>query len=199
MYGTTTDTNKLYSIDYRTGKATEIGKLNAPLIHGLAYDESTDMLFGTYGEPSNNHLYQIDVTTGNATIIGDIGINQLISGLAIHPETHELYGVMGGRGISPTSYLTKIDKNTGAGTLLYEYHSCRLTGLTFSPDGTLYAIDNSMGNLYTLNISSGASNFIGNTDLGNPLGLASIPEPATLIMFGLGSFGLFSLKRRKQS
>jgi DNA-binding beta-propeller fold protein YncE len=105
MYGTTTDTNKLYSIDYRTGKATEIGKLNAGLMHGLDYDESTDTLYGTYGEPSNNHLYKIDVTTGNATIIGDIGINRLIGGLAVHPETYDLYGISGGRGPIPISNL----------------------------------------------------------------------------------------------
>ena len=49
MYGTTTLTDKLYSIDYTTGGATFIGDLGVTLMHGLAYDNSTDMLFGVFG------------------------------------------------------------------------------------------------------------------------------------------------------
>lgn len=196
MYGTTTDTNKLYSINYHTGKASEIGKLNAGLMHGLAYDESTCTLYGTYGEPSNNHLYQIDVTTGNATIIGDIGNNRLIGGLAVHPETYDLYGVSSGRG--GISNLIKIDKNTGAGTKLYEYTSLNMAGLAFSPNGILYATDNWSGNLYSIDLLNGSTHLIGNTGLGNALGLTSIPEPTTIILLGLGGLNLF-LRKNKRS
>jgi hypothetical protein len=94
--------------------------------------------------------------------------------------------------------LYKIDKNTGIGTLLYEFTSSSLTGLTFSPDGTLYAIDNRFGNLYTLDISSGSSNLVGNTGLGNALGLTSIPEPTTILLVGFGGLGLF-LRKNKNS
>jgi DNA-binding beta-propeller fold protein YncE len=196
MYGTTTDTNRLYSIDYRTGKATEIGKLNAGLMHGLDYDESTDTLYGTYGDPSNNHFYQIDVTTGNSTIIGDIGINRLIGGLSVHPETYDLYGASSGRG--GISYLIKIDKNTGAGTLLYEYRSFNMAGLAFSPNGILYATDNWTGNLYTIDLLNGSKHLIGNTGLINALGLTSIPEPTTIILLAFGGLSLF-LRKNKYS
>lgn len=196
MYGTTTDTNKLYSIDYVTGKATEIGKLNASLIHGLAYDDSTDTLYGISADSTNNHLYQIDVTTGNASIIGDIGI-ALIRGLAVHPETYDLYGVTSGRG--GLCYLTQIDKNTGNGTLLYEYASLNMAGLTFGPDGTLYTTDNWTGNLYTIDLSNGSTHLIGNTGLDNALGLTYVPEPTTIILLGLGGINFILRRKRKHS
>lgn len=194
MYGTTTSTNKLYSIDYNTGSATLIGSLNVTLMHGLAYDNSMDTLFGTYGGLQDSGLYQIDVTTGNARLICNLGSYNSIGGLAIHPQTYDLYGVTSGR--SGSAALFKIDKNTGTGTLLYEYTNANMTGLAFLPDGTLYATDNWSGNLYTLDISNGSTNLIGNTGLGNPLGLTSIPEPTTMVLFGFGCLSLFSRKKR---
>ena len=196
MYGTTTSTNKLYSIDYSTGSATFIGDLNASYMHSLAYDNSTNTLFGAYGGfDEYEGLYQIDVTTGNATFIGNIdNYSDSIHGLAIHPETYDLYGVLGGRG--STKALFQIDKNTGTGTLLYEYDIPNFSSLAFMSDCTLYATDNWSGNLYTLDISNGSTNLIGNTGLGNPLGLTSIPEPTTMVLLGFGCLSLFSRKKR---
>lgn len=198
MYGTTTATDKLYSIDYTTGDATFIGDLGVSLIHGLAYDNSTEMLFGTYGSSEGDGLYQIDVSTGNSTLIGNTGhfyndhLNT-VSGLAVHPLTNDLYGIIGG----PTSVsaLVRIDKTTGSGTFLHEYSIPNLEGLAFLPDGTLYATDNWSGNLYTLDILSDSTQLIGNTGFGNALGLASVPDPATIMLLGLG--GLVVLRRRK--
>jgi hypothetical protein len=200
MYGTTTVTDNLYSIDYTTGQATLIGDLGVSLIHGLAYDNSTDVLFGTFGESRGDGLYQIDVTTGSSTLIGHIGhfyddhLNT-VHGLAVHPQTNDLYGVIGGP--DDVSALIKIDKTTGSGTFLFEYGIVNLSGLTFLPDGTLYATDNWSGDLYKLDISSSSTQLIGNTGLGNALGLTSIPEPATIMLLGLG--GLILLRGRKSA
>jgi len=200
MYGTTTATDKLYSIDYTTGQATLIGDLGVSLIHGLAYDNSTDVLFGTFGESRGDGLYQIDVSMGNSTLIGHIGhfyddhLNT-VHGLAVHPQTNDLYGIIGGLG--NVSALIRIDKTTGSGTFLYEYGIVNLSGLTFLPDGTLYATDNWSGDLYTLDISSGSMQLIGNTGFGNALGLTSIPEPATIMLLGLG--GLILLRGRESA
>jgi len=198
MYGTTTRTDKLYSIDYTTGNAALIGDLGASFMHGLAYDNSADILFGTYGSSEGDGLYQIDVSTGNSTLIGNIGhfyedhLNT-VSGLAVHPLTNDLYGIIGGP--DNVSALVKIDKTTGSGTFLYEYSIPNLEGLTFLQDGTLYATDNWSGNLYLLDILSDSTQLMGDTGLGNALGLTSVPEPATIMLMGLG--GLIVIRRRK--
>jgi len=197
MYGTTTVTDILYSINYTTASATPIGNLGAELMHGLAFDNSSELLYGAFGREQGDGLYQIDVNSGSSTLIGDIGhfyndLRDTVHGLAIHPQTNELYGVIGGP--SDLSALVKIDKSTGQGTLLHEYGIENLAGLAFLSDGTLYANDNWSGNLYTLDIADGSTELIGNTGIGNLLGLAVVPEPATLILFGLGSL---ILRKRK--
>jgi len=191
MYGTTTGTNKLYSIDYMTGGATLIGDLGVTMMHGLAYDNSTDMLFGVFGTIGGDGLYRIDVGTGNSTLIGNIGnlygvSYDTVCGLAVHPITNDLYGVIGGPNYG--SALVRINKTTGSGTLLHEYSSIlNMSGLAFLPDGTLYATDNWSGYLYTLDILSGSTQLIGDTGLGNALGLTCVPEPATLLLLSLGA------------
>ncbi|MHC4085481.1 MAG: PEP-CTERM sorting domain-containing protein [Planctomycetota bacterium] len=190
MYGTTTGTNRLYSIDYRTGGATFIGDLGVTLMHGLAYDNSTDMLFGAYGDYNENGLYLIDVTTGNSTLIGNIGDFYSepygICGLAVNPITNDLYGVIGGPFFF--SALVRINKSTGSGMVLHRYNSIQnMSGLAFLPDGTLYTTDNWSGNLYTLDILSGSTQLIGDTGLGNALGLTCVPEPTTLLLLALGA------------
>lgn len=197
MYGVTTASDKLFSISLSTGAATLVGDLNATLMHGLAYDNSTDTLFGTYGSSFGNGLYQIDVSTGHSTLIGNMGQfpnSDTIGGLAIHPVSGDLYGVLGGP--ASGSGLVKIDKNTGAAMLVHSYAIQILSGLAFDTDGVLYATDNWSGDLYTLDISSGATSLVGNTGLDNALGLAAIPEPATMVFFISASVLALFIRRR---
>ncbi len=199
MYGVTTASDELYTINLSTGAAALVGGLNATLMHGLAYDNSTDTLLGTYGSSSGDGLYQINVNTGNSTLIGHIGHffsgqTDVTSGLAIHPVSGDLYGVLGGRTFA--SALIKIDKTTGAGTLVHNYAIPNLTGLAFDPGGILYALDNWADDLYTLDISSGATTLVGNTGLGNALGLAAIPEPASIVFFVSASVLVGFIRRR---
>ena len=203
MYGTTTGTDKLYSIDYRTGGTTLIGDLGVTLMHGLAYDNSTDMLFGVFGMSGGDGLYRIDVSTGNSTLIGNIGHfyddpHDTVCGLAVHPITNDLYGVIGGP--TDVSALVRINKTTGSGTLLHEYTSIpNMSGLAFLPDGTLYGTDNWSGYLHTLDILSGSTQVIGDTGLGNALGLTCVPEPTTVLLLGLGGLAVFRLGRSRRA
>jgi hypothetical protein len=66
-----------------------------------------------------------------------------------------------------------------------------LAGLTFAPDGKLYAAIDS--NLYTISTIGGTATLLGNTGFGQYAGLtagAAVPEPATLALFAFGLAGL---------
>ena len=200
LYATTTRTDKLYSLDYTTGQATLIGDLSAGLMHGLAYDPCTARLLGTFGESKGDGLYSIDVTTGAATLIGHIGYFHedhlnTVHGLAVHPETGTLYGIVAGPA-SDWSALIEIDKETAQGTWIGE-QSDHFSGLAFDAETkVLYGINNWTSDLYTIDIRTGATTLIGSTGLGNPLGLEDIviiPEPATV---GLLALGILALRRR---
>ncbi len=200
LYATTTRTDKLCSIDYTTGQATLIGELGISLMHGLAYDPCTAGLLGTFGVSKGDGLYSIDVTTGAATLIGHIGFfhddhRNAVHGLAEHPETHTLYGIVAGPAFN-WSALIEIDKETGRGTQI-ALLSVGFAGLAFDVETeVLYGIDNATSSLYTIDIRTGVKTRIGPTGLGNPLGLediAPIPEPATL---GLLALGILVLRRR---
>jgi len=190
LYGTTTLSGNLYSINYSTGKANLIGNLGFTLMHGLAYDVSTATLYGSQGYDEGDGLYEIDVTTGEATLIGHTGFfhsdhRNTVGGLAVHPETDVLYGAVSGPA-SNWGALIEIDKLTAQGTLIAEW-TPHITGLAFHPEShILYGIDNWSGNLYTIDITTGKPMLVGPTGLDNPLGLEFVPEPAMLLLLGLG-------------
>jgi len=200
LYATTTVADRLYSIDYTTGKATLIGDLKASLMHGLAYDPCTARLLGTHGQSQGDGLYSIDVSTGAATLIGHIGFFHedhlnTVGGLAVHPKTHALYGIVAGPAVD-WSALIEIDSQTARGTLIGQ-QNIHLAGLAFDMETkALYGIDNLTSNLYTIDIRTGATTLIGSTGLDNPLGLEDIviiPEPATV---GLLALGILALRRK---
>ena len=194
LYGTTTGSNSLYSINYSAGAASLIGGLGARLMHALAYDPSSAKLYGAFGEVEGDGFYQIDVSTGSATLIGHTGFfhsdhRNTVSGLAVHPQTHVLYGAVSGTALD-WGALIEIDKSTGQGTLIAEW-TLHISGLAFHPDSNvLYGIDNWSRELYMIDTSSGTPVLVNSTDLNNPLGLEFIPEPATLLLLGLGALAL---------
>jgi hypothetical protein len=206
LYGTTTGTDNLYSINTATGSATLIGPLGATYMHGLAFDNSTGSLYGAYGSSFGDGLYSIDTSTGTANFIGHIGfvfpsIPSVIQGLAVHPTTHVLYGVVLG------SALIQIDKVTGQGTLVAMTQAT--AGLAFHPlTNVLYGVDNGSGvspdTLYTIDISTGQATRVGQTELGNNLGLEFggwiVPEPSSGALIGVGAISLLGYAwRRRES
>ena len=198
LYGTDTITDDLYSINYSTGNATLIGGLGATLMHGLAYDVSTAKLYGS-GYDVSDGLYEINVSTGSAALIGDIGFFHpdhlnTVGGLAVHPETHVLYGSVSGPTEDWGAFI-EIDKSTGHGTLITEW-TPHISGLAFHPQSNiLYGIDNWSGQLYTIDITTGTPTLVGSTGLYNPNGLEFVPEPATILLL---SFGAVILRKRRK-
>lgn len=89
--------------------------------------------------------------------------------------------------------LYNVHPSDGSGTLIGStglVETSGVAGMTFAPDGTLYAVIND--DLYTLDPNSAAPTFIGSTGFDRISGLTAIrpvPESATLLLFGLGFAG----------
>jgi|GEM_PF-6039924 len=71
LYATSQDpgtgANSLVSIDVKTYAMTPVGGMT-PWIHGLAYDNERDVLYGV----DSDELYTISTSTGTATLIGSL-------------------------------------------------------------------------------------------------------------------------------
>jgi outer membrane protein assembly factor BamB len=122
--------------------------------------EENSTLFGT--AEFGKLLAAIDVTTGTATPVGYMGYPQCLS-LAIKPDGTAAYSVCKMSSTS-SSQLARIDLETGVATLVGQRMRTNLDimGMTFSPDGVLYAGGNLKTNsLYTINLVTGAPTLVG--------------------------------------
>ena len=123
----------LIKIDRLTSTSTEIEVPGIQLGGGLAFDTSTDTLFGINYIPGVDDLAAIDPVTGLTTIIGPTGF-QGIEGLTYDPGTELLYGAD-----FVTHQLISIDPTTGVGTAIGAFDSLPLdntraiTGLAYFP------------------------------------------------------------------
>lgn len=151
----------LATVDKATGAVLETFPNQADrLIDGMAFDPSTDTLFGF--DPGDG-LYTIDRATGAYAAVGS-GAGMNIGALAIHPTTFELFGlgVFGGA-------LWQIDKTSGIPTSIDQTPGELGTahGLAFSADGTLYATDTAgtgLTHLFELDPSTGNATFVSDID-----------------------------------
>ena len=123
-----------------------------------------------------------------------------VFGMAVHPFTHELYGVLGGPGVN--GGLVRIDKATVPGTLIAP--TARMSGLAFDPEtATLFGVDNGLHAdiepeaLYTVDLVTGATTLVGRPGVRNPLGLEFLPEPEAAALGLVAALGLLA-RRRKQ-
>ena len=117
----------LYTVDPSTGLATRIGPTgeNNLAAGGLAFDSTTEALFGTGNTPSpdNSSLFLVDTTTGGAAQVGPTqGPYYLDSGgLAMDPSSGLLYAT--GVQLNASSgtweaYLFTVDRGSGAATMI---------------------------------------------------------------------------------
>ena len=82
-----TTSSNIYTIDETTGTMTLVGASGA-LLNGIAYDDSTDKLYGA----SSTSLYTINKATGTATLIGAMGnVGAVMIDIASDGQGH-LYG-----------------------------------------------------------------------------------------------------------
>lgn len=119
-------------------------------------------------DEDESRLMILDPATGLGTPIGDIGAET--TGLAFQPLTNVLYGstaqIVSGT-ISPRA-LIRIDQATGAGTEVGLHGTSRpLADLAFDrTTGILYGWQaNDSGDLYTVNLMTGAATLVGESGL----------------------------------
>lgn len=122
-----------------------------------------DFLYGTDGFTSD--LIRIDDSDGSSTIIGSMGLPYGL-GLAVNGNTGVAY-------TRDFDNLYTVDLNTAATTLVGASGSF-ITGPTFhSTCTTLYSVNQSTGDFYSVDPSSGTATLVGNTGLNTPLGLTT--------------------------
>jgi hypothetical protein len=202
----TTSADQLVSIDPATGAGTVVGQFNTPLsgMRTLAFDIVTGKLYGMDGAPAAA-LYEIDPQTAAVTQVGSARTAN-IGGLGADLAGN-LYGTN-----EPTGEIFKLDKTTGAATLVATLPGLRISDLAFRPeDGQLFAITqgNTVPNpnsLYVIDANWNATR-VGPLDPANS-GLAMnglafgpgifVPEPATLLLMVVVGGALLSRKRSKR-
>jgi len=182
--------------DITTGMQTSGLIPNGGSFTGLQYVGST--LYGTeiFGSMGPSTLSILNPFTGATTPIGLTGVGP-ISGLAYDVVTGVMYGIAGGPG--PAELYT-MNLGTGLATPVFTT-DFQAGSLRFGLDGSLYAGSTgaSPGDLYRINLSNNTDTLVGFTGLNAIPGLALVvPEPSTVVLFGLGVVSLVAYRLRKR-
>lgn len=200
LYATGADS--LWTIDTTSGAGSKIGSVGTTLMHNLAFAPG-GTLYGIAaleaGEPGENEswLMTIDTGTGGTTVIGSRLPYERVWGFAID-ETGR--AVATGENVGsprPPSWLFEIDLTDGSTSPLGEFPAFR--DLDYGPNGILYAwADSGMGGeyldyFYSIDVENLEFTHLRTFRLGQSQ-FAIIPEPATLLMLGMGAVVL----RRKR-
>lgn len=206
LYATTTFgapvPNALVTIDAVTGDTNVIGPLgvNANFEGDLAFDPTTGDLFGLQDAQSTAPLlYRIDPLSGNASVIGtvpsgsprDLSAMAFVNGQLLVIDTQ-------------SDRLLTLDPNTAdlVGAVTLDAPIGSLAGMSVDPvTGEVFVADGEQGgtdagNLYTLDVSTGALTFIGETAPGGFSGIAfAIPSPGVMMLGAIAGVGATRRKR----
>lgn len=150
------------------------------------------------GQQGRGALIIIDQTNGTGTLIGTPIPNVGLSGIAFHPDGR-LFGSTVTTGNPST--LIQIDPDTGTlisliGTITDDGAPISIGDLSVQPEtGVLYGISSNAfsggGKLYTINLSTAAATFVGDTGTGAGGGLGFAPD-GTLYLFAVFVLNIIS-------
>ena len=154
-------------LKYESGVLTVVGNIGFGDIRGLAYDASTDTLFGV--SRTSSRLITIDRATGVGTEVS--GNDFLPPGSNTSEITVDSFGEMFGGGhafdMTAVDTLLAVDKSTGIASEIGDIGISFLSGFAFDRfDDTLYGTEYD-GTLYTIDTSTGASALVGKITGGN--------------------------------
>jgi hypothetical protein len=162
---------------------------------------ATEVLYGTGSEGDANSpstLYVLDPASGAALqSIGPVGFS--VTGLAVDPTDGTLYGSTGrATGVTNPGFLIRIDRTTGAGTLVGDLRPDDHTAgdLTFTPDGAMFGWIVPDNDLATIDRASGAASIVGDSGIAGNQGSGLASSPAgTLFHAALDQFPLYTVDR----
>lgn len=198
LYGITFDS--LYKLNKTNGASTFVGRLGASL-NSLVFDKNGTLY------AANNNLYTIDIMTGAAKAVssGNTGFGFSSSGdLAFIGSNLFLSS-------TPGDNLVQIDTATGMGRLIGDIGHTAVYGLASDNNVNLYGVTGTtiikidpLTGVGTAMVNYGGQGlfgangtaFLAEAVVQEPEDPTDVPEPATALLFGLGSLGAFISRRR---
>ncbi len=163
----------LFNLDTDTGVRTlrtTVG--GSQRFFGMAVQPATGLVYAVSVPGNPTGLWTIDIDTGATSMVASIGLDT-IADITFDPATGEMYG----QERNGTYRIFKIDPNTGIATLVGEPGAEARCGLTFAPNGDLFAFSIG-GELYSIDKNTGAATLIG-----GPTGI-SVVEDGTVTRSG---------------
>lgn len=170
-YGVTLIGNQLIGVDTTTGAGTLIGPLSGGNVNPFGLVGFNNQLY-TFNS-ATDAINQISTTTGATVASFSLNVGPVLGagGLAFQTATTGFLTTA----LDPTTYnyannLYRFDTATGTTTLITQTADT-LSALAYSGTGTLYALGQLDGNLYTINTTTGAMTTVGNVGvaLGSPI------------------------------
>ena len=170
------DGGLLGNIDVATGRFSPIGwlgtafgdggPLSAGDVDGMTFDPSSGELFGSVRKTEEDILVQIDPNTGRVVenafgsgrsyvriTFGSDPIN--VEDIAVSPLSGNLFAIV--TDASENSTLVTVNRLTGKATSMVDLGGEDLEGLTFDPDGRLYATPGGDGpDMVEIDLATGA-------------------------------------------
>jgi hypothetical protein len=208
-FNTFSNFNELYRVtNVSTGASLLSGSIagvSGNPMQSLAYRASNSTYYTVNG--NNGFVDTIDPTTGAwAPVTGlpnGTPRNQF-NALAVNPVTHLAYGLIDmGIPIIPTIDYTLVSVNldTGVASMIGSLGqtSDYLPSLRFDENGVAYTVGRTTGNVYTVDLNTGAATFLfagGSAAVGTEgLALISVPAPAGA---GVMVLGVAAISRRRR-
>lgn len=135
-----------------TGEFTPIYGTGLSGWQGITWDAVTQNFFLANQDGRN---FRLDPNTGTTTLLGPGGVS-LVTAIE-----NDFLGNILGIILSGSANLVRMDRSTGAMTLGPATAPAGMQGLSFAPNGRLYASNTTTDSLYVINPDTGATTLVG--------------------------------------